>query len=286
MIFGGLILAIFYTTWPAILVGLGLTYITLLIGHSVGMHRMMIHRSFKTGRLLRYILIYLGTLVGIGGPSDVIRIHDIRDWAQRQSDCHPYFSHIRGFWRDITWQLFYRLDLDMPPRIQIETNLSEDPFLRHLDRYWRWHQVGLGAFLFWIGGLPLIVWGVMLRVAISTVGHWTVTYICHNPGPGRWQVRGSGVQASNLPLSGVLAGWLTHGECWHNNHHAFPESARIGLDKSQIDPAWMIIRFLEKRNWAFDVRRPRKNRADLIDNVVLVGTAPRRERRIVVKAGP
>jgi fatty-acid desaturase len=81
-----------------------------------------------------------------------------------------------------------------------------------------------------------------VRVAVSVTSHWVVTYFAHNPGPGRWMVLGAGVQASNLP------GWgfLTHGECWHNNHHAFPESARLGVDQGQLDPGWIALRLLEQ----------------------------------------
>ena len=259
----GLILAPFYTNWTAVGLGLALTYITLLLGHSVGMHRMMIHRSFKTPRWLRYVLLYLGTLVGIGGPSAVIKIHDTRDWAQRAPECHEFFSHNRKFWRDISWQLFYRFDFNEPPKINIEPDVSDNLFVQHLDKFWRWHQLALAGLLFTIGGLPFLVWGVFLRVAISTIGHWIVTYICHNPGPGKWDVKTAGVQASNLKLPGLLGGWLTHGECWHNNHHAFPESARIGLEHGQVDPAWFIISRLEHFGLAYDVQRPRTDISDL-----------------------
>ena len=94
LILFGLCLAPFFTNIAAICLGLSFTYITLLLGHSVGMHRMMIHRSFKAVRWVRYSLLYLGTLVGIGGPSAVIKIHDTRDWAQRAPRCHPYLSLI------------------------------------------------------------------------------------------------------------------------------------------------------------------------------------------------
>ncbi len=258
-----LALAPFHTTLPAIITGLSLTYITLLLGHSVGMHRMMIHRSFKTKRWLRYLLIYLGTLVGIGGPSAVIHTHDIRDWAQRAESCHDFFSHRRGYFRDLSWQLFYQFKFKTRPKVTIEPDLRHDGFIQHLDRFWRWHQLGLAILLFLLGGLPFIVWGLCFRVAISIIGHWTVTYICHNPGPGKWDVMKAGVQASNLNLPAWFGGWLTHGECWHNNHHAFPESARIGLYKGQMDPAAWIIEKLERVGLAYDVGTPRESISDL-----------------------
>ena len=34
---------------------------------------------------------------------------------------------------------------------------------------------------------------------------------------------------------------LTMGEAWHNNHHAFPGSARLGLRTSQFDPGWWAL---------------------------------------------
>jgi len=54
-------------------------------------------------------------------------------------------------------------------------------------------------------------------------------------------------------------GLLTYGECWHNNHHAFPESARIGLEPGQADPGWWMIAFLERWGVARNVGRPRPN---------------------------
>ena len=72
-------------------------------------------------------------------------------------------------------------------------------------------------------------------------------------GAGQWDVTGASVQASNLPGLGLL----TYGECWHNNHHAFPESARIGLERGQLDPAWWIIAGLGKLGLTSDVGLPR-----------------------------
>jgi fatty-acid desaturase len=85
------------------------------------------------------------------------------------------------------------------------------------------------------------------------VGHWTITYFCHNPGPGSWKVKNAAVQASNIRGLGLI----TYGECWHNNHHAFPESAKIGLEKGQSDPSWWFIVMMKKLGLVYDVRLPR-----------------------------
>ncbi len=250
---GGTILAFFFATISSVLLFIGLTYATLLVGHSVGMHRMMIHRSFKAHRWLKRLLIYIGTLVGVSGPSGIISIHDTRDWAQRQPQCHDFFNHNRSLLRDLTWNLFFRFEFERAPKMTIEPGLANDPFISWLDKTWRLQQIPLALLLFWVGGWPLVLWGICARVFMSTAGHWTITYFCHNPGPGRWHVTGAGVQASNLPGLGLL----TYGECWHNNHHAFPESARIGLEKGQADPAWWLIVACRKAGWVYDVKLPR-----------------------------
>lgn len=263
----GTLAALVVATWQSVLLFLALTYATLLIGHSVGMHRMMIHRTFTARPWVARSLIYLGTLVGVSGPSGIIRIHDTRDWAQREAACHDFFAHRAGFWQDLAWNLFYRFDFRRPPKVTIEPAIAADPFYRFLDAAWRWQQVPLAALLFWAGGWPFVLWGVCARVFVSTAGHWSVTYLCHNPHlsprPGKWVVKDAGIQAANLPGLGLL----TYGECWHNNHHAFPESARIGLEPGQVDPGWWVIVALERLGLVYNVRLPRSEdaRGDLIE---------------------
>jgi len=98
------------------------------------------------------------------------------------------------------------------------------------------------------------VWGVAVRVAVGVTSHWVVTYFAHNPGPGRWMVKDAAVQASNLESWG----FLTHGECWHNNHHAYPESARMGLDPGQLDPGWQVLLLLHRCGLVSHLHTPRK----------------------------
>ncbi|MGH1486908.1 MAG: acyl-CoA desaturase [Cellvibrionaceae bacterium] len=248
-------------TVDALILFVTLTYFSLLIGHSVGMHRFMIHRTFSMPKWLEYCLVYIGVLVGMAGPLGIIKIHDLRDWTQRQAKCHDFFSHQRHYFIDLWWQLTSRFVFDKPPIIEIEPEFSNDKFYQFLERTWRWHQLLLAFILYMFGGWPFVIWGVFVRVSVSVIGHWTITYICHNPGPGKWIVKNASVQASNIPGLGIL----TYGECWHNNHHAFPESARIGIEKNQTDPGWWLIKSMENIGLAYNIGLPRseQERTDL-----------------------
>ena len=247
-----------------------LTYVTLLLGHSVGMHRLLIHRTYECAKPLARLLIYLGVLVGMAGPYGVMRIHDIRDWAQRLPDCHDFFSHRRSLLRDAWWQLHCTFKFESPPVFEIERGFLDDPWLRWMDQTWMMQQLLLAALLYACGGWAWVVWGVCCRVSVSVAGHWVVTYYCHSPGPGNWHVIGAGVQAANLNGLGVV----TMGECWHNNHHAFPESARMGLDANQTDPGYWVIAKLRDWGLVWNVGLPRESslRGDL--RPTSVGTEP------------
>lgn len=263
MLAATLLFAISMFSWSAFALFLATTYFSLLIGHSVGMHRLMIHRTFSCSKPVEYFLIYIGTLVGVAGPFGIIRVHDIRDWAQRQPQCHEFFAHTRSLPVDLFWQLTHRFQFAAPPKLEIEPHFARDGFYRFLERTWRWQQLPVAALFYVLGGWPWVIWGVCVRVIVSGAGHWTITYFCHNPGTGRWRVRGAAVQASNLRGMGLL----TFGECWHNNHHAFPESARIGLYRGQTDPGWWVIALLERLSLVHNVgqHRPAMEREDLIE---------------------
>jgi fatty-acid desaturase len=253
MVLGAIILAPSYFSWSAFGVFLALSYVTLLLGHSLGMHRRLIHKTYDCPKALERFLVWLGVLVGMSGPFGILRIHDVRDWAQRQGACHEFFAHRRGLWVDAFWQLHCTFELSHPPRFVVEPEFKEDPWYRFMEATWPLHQLFLALVLYLVGGVDWVIWGVFVRVAVSVTSHWVVTYFAHNPGPGRWIVPGAAVQASNLP------GWwfLTHGECWHNNHHAFPESARMGIATGEWDPGWVVLRVFERMGLASNLGTPR-----------------------------
>jgi sn-1 stearoyl-lipid 9-desaturase len=252
MLIASLALAPQYFSWSAVLVCAVLLEITMCSGHSVGFHRRLIHRTFKCPLWLERLMVWSGTLVGMQGPFWVVHSHDLRDWAQRQPDCHPYLRHGQGMLKDAFWSLHCKLILKQAPRFDPGPGIGDDPFHRFLQRTWPLQQLPIALLLYALGGLPWLVWGVCVRVTIGVSMHWFVGYICHSHGPQSWLVNGGAVQAHNVPWAALPS----MGESWHNNHHAFPASARHGLYPGQIDIGFAFVRLLEKLGLAWDVQTP------------------------------
>ena len=242
-----------YLRWDTVLLFGGKTVAVLLLGHSVGMHRRLIHKSFNCPLLLERLLVYMGVLVGLGGPFAMIRTHDFRDWAQRQDRCHDYFAHRRPALIDALWQMHCDLRLQRPPVLTIEREVADDPFYRLIDRHWIAVHLPWVVVFYLVGGWAWVIWGVCAQVATTVTGHWLIGYFAHQAHEDDWQVRGAGVQGRNVPL----VGWLTMGEGWHNNHHAFPGSARMGLYAGQSDPGYRFVKMLQALGLAWDIRLAR-----------------------------
>ena len=215
--------------------------ITLCLGHSLGMHRRLIHQSYECPKWLEYLFVHFGVIVGLAGPFGMVRTHDTRDWAQRQPQCHPYFSHQSSFLKDGFWQIHCDIVLKHPPIFK-EESILDTQFYRFMEKTWMLQQLPLALILYLIGGVEWVIWGTCLRVAISVTGHWMIGYFAHNSGHRSWHVNGAGVQGYNIKFCGLI----TMGECWHNNHHAFPGSAKLGLEKGQSDPGWWVLIILSK----------------------------------------
>ncbi len=258
-----LFIAPFVFSLSALFVFTLLTAITLCLGHSLGMHRLLIHRSYECPKWMEYIFVYLGVLVGMAGPISMMQQHDLRDWAQRQKKCHDFLLHGSNIWKDAWWQLNCDLNLKSPPNFILEESVSGSKFYRFIEKYWLQQQLILAIPLYFFGGLPWLVWGISVRVVVSVGGHWLIGYFAHNQGQRTWKVEGAAVQGHNIRL----AGFLSMGEAWHNNHHAFPGSAMLGLYKDEPDPGWWVLNALHNLG--------------LVSNIVLPSELPLRTELVV-----
>lgn len=239
-------------SWSAVILFAGSTALVLLFGHSLGSHRKLIHNSFGCPKWLEYALVYLGVQVGLAGPIGLLKQHDLRDYAQRLPECHDYLRHGQSFWRDGWWQLACELRVTTPIVFRLETSIAADPFYRWLERTWVLQHVGIGVLFYAWGGWAFVFWGVCARVTTTVFGHWLIGYFAHNHGEMVYQVRGAAVQGRNVRLTSLL----TMGECWHNNHHAYPGSARLGLRADEWDPGWWMLMLFARLGLAWDFEVP------------------------------
>jgi len=252
MAVGATVGGVFFFQWSALALFVVSTGFVLLFGHSLGSHRQLIHDSFQCPQWLRYVLVYCGVLVGLAGPLGILRQHELRDYAQRLPICHDYLRHGRGFWGDAWWQLHCELHLLRPPRIELEPRIANDRVLQWLEKTWMLQQLPVAVLFYLWGGWAFVVWGVCARVTAGVLGHWLIGWFAHNHGAMNYEVRGAAVQGRNIPWTSLL----TMGESWHNNHHAFPGSARLGLAPGEWDPGWWMLKLMERCGLVWDLRLP------------------------------
>jgi len=211
---------------------------------------------------MEYLLVHLGTIVGLAGPFGMLKTHDMRDWAQRQQECHDYFSHGSVWYKDASWQIFHSFKLETPPPFEAEAEIANDPIYRWMEATWMWQQLPWAILFYALGGWGWVCWGIGSRVSVSIIGHWLIGYFAHNDGYRDWHIEGAAVQGHNIPWTALL----TMGENWHNNHHAFPGSAKLGLEPGQVDPGWWVLSGLKKVSLVSNLITPEnlKARKELI----------------------
>jgi fatty-acid desaturase len=244
---------IWFFTWSGLLLFFAVTGAALLLGHSLGSHRKLIHNSYECPKWLEYLLVYMGVQVGLAGPIGLLRAHELRDYAQRLPTCHDYLRHGSSFWKDAWWQLNCELRLKNPPKVAIEDRIAGDRFYRFLEVTWMLQQLPPALLFYAMGGWSFVIFGTCARVTAGVLGHWLIGYFAHNDGGMHFAVSNAAVQGRNIRLTSIL----TMGECWHNNHHAYPGSARLGLFAGEWDPGWWTLLLFYRLGLAWNFRLPK-----------------------------
>ncbi len=219
------------------------------LGICVGYHRLLTHRSFKCPRAIEYGLALLGSLSMEGGPIDWVAHHrQHHQYPDQHGDPH---SARQGFWWSHLIWMFWTPSEESWGEItrRYAPDLLRIPFYRWLGRLYVLAAVLLAVLLYLVGGWPFVVWGMCVRLVVSYHTTWLVNSASHRYG------------YKNFPLEDLSTNcwWvalLSYGEGWHNNHHAFPTSARHGMRFWEVDPAYAFIRLLQAVGLAWDLRTP------------------------------
>ncbi len=252
-----------WVNWQDI-VNLMVSYVVIGSGITVGFHRLLTHRSFKTSRVLRAGFAALGSAAAEGPVIDWVATHRKHHrYSDVEGDPHsPHVGHGSG-WRGALAGFFHAhigwvfSDMEVADEQIYAKDLLADPWIKVVDRtFVLWVVLGLGfSFGFGValtgtvsGGLLGLLWGGAARIFFLHHSTFSINSVCHFFGRKDFATRD---ESRNVP-------WLaipTWGEAWHNNHHAFPTSYRHGLRRWQIDPSAGMIRLLEMLGLVWDVVR-------------------------------
>jgi stearoyl-CoA desaturase (Delta-9 desaturase) len=228
-------------------------------GVTVGYHRLFTHRAFKASRGLKISLGLAGSLAFEGGVIAWVANHRCHHaHTDRAGDPH---SPLSGFWHAHMGWMF------RPPDVSNERyapDMLADRDMRVINALFPVGCVLTLAIPFGLGWLlggnfgaawTALFWAGIVRVGLLHHMTWSINSICHMFGRRPFR---TGDQSGNV---GALA-FMSMGESWHNTHHAFPASARHGVDPGQLDTSAMLIRLFERAGWARDVRWPDEDRLD------------------------
>ncbi|HEY2846474.1 MAG TPA: fatty acid desaturase [Pyrinomonadaceae bacterium] len=233
------ILALFNFSWTNLAVTVAIWWIAGSWGIGIGYHRLLTHRGFKAPRWLERFLATCGTLAVQSGPIAWVTTHRIHH-AFTETEKDPHSPRNGTYWAHIGW--IFRGTAQIQPQTAIRKyspDLIRDPYLVFIDKYYWATTVVVAAILFAAGGFSMVLWAIFLRTVAGWHFTWLVNSATHMWGSRRFETR------DDSRNNGLIAA-VTFGEGWHNNHHAYPRSARHGLTWREFDPNWTQIRALER----------------------------------------
>jgi stearoyl-CoA desaturase (delta-9 desaturase) len=255
---------------------LGVMYVTTGLGVTIGYHRLFTHRSFEAARPVEFLLAVLGSMAVQGTLIRWVAVHRRHhQHSDRTEDPHSPHHHgggvrgvIAGFWHAHLGWIFKN---DPPNLERYVRDLNADRMLRTTSRLFGvWVLLGLlfpaalGGLLSgtWTGALTGLLWGGLVRIFLGHHITWSINSVCH-----LWGSRP--FDRDDRSRNNFVFGILGLGEGWHNNHHAFPTSARHGLRWWQLDLSYLTIRALGSMGLVRCVRVPdgRKFSAGRTDSV-------------------
>ena len=253
-------------TWSGLVLAIGGHFFFGMFGITIGYHRLLTHRGFTCPKWLEHSLALLGICNLQDSPARWVAIHRMHhQHSDKQPDPHSPWANF--LWGHMGWVVCRNRDLDKTSHYErYVRDLLRDPFYLKLERKNGWffiyvaHAVLIvlaGAiFGYFAAGEPLryaVSWGVW-AVAVRTVfvlhGTWSVNSIAHLFGYRNYDTR-------DHSTNNWLVALISHGEGWHNNHHAEPRSAAHGHRWWEYDMSWLVIRIWEKMGLAKDVVRPK-----------------------------
>ena len=255
--------------------GRGITWLELILfvamyvitagGITIGYHRLFTHSSFETPRFIRAIFAIAGSMAVQGPLLTWVAVHrKHHQHSDHDEDPHSPHAHgggiigmLKGMWHAHVGWIFEPKPQGLARYVK---DLIDDRVVLVVDKLFPlWVALGLAVpaviggliTMTWTGALLGFIWGGLVRVFMVHHVTWSINSVCHV-----WGTRP--FKSHDHSRNNFLFGVVGLGEGWHNNHHAFPTSARHGLRWWQIDMSYWVIRTLELCRLAWKVKVPKR----------------------------
>lgn len=267
---GVIVLPFFYFSVSSILAFL-VMYTLCGLGLTAGYHRLFAHRSYTVPKWLERLIAISGYMAIQRGPIFWVAMHRLHHLYVDEPGKDPHTPK-EGIWHvHFGWIHSRREDVWNPAAYRrLTPDLNGDPLYLWMDKETHDYaaNICLVAASFVLGGFIgadfagfdlrngacFIVWvGLLNRVALLQA-FGLINSVCHLVGTRPFQTVAADQSANNLPVALII-----FGEGWHNNHHAFPTSARQGLRWYQFDVAWYLIWAMGRLGLATGIRIPSRD---------------------------
>lgn len=242
-------------------------YILTGLGITIGFHRYFVHRSFKCKPWMQVLLAILGSMALQGTLMHWATAHrQHHRFSDLEGDPHSPHVGATNQWVSKFKTFFYgHMGWIFAPNIfdfnrYIPDIIANPLYVKVSNYYPLWALLGFiipgiisGLWTeTWVGFWMGVLWGGFVRIFAVQQVTYAINSICHVFGSREYET-------TDKSRNNFLFGILAFGEGWHNNHHAFPYSARHGLHWWQVDSSFYIIKMLEKLGVAWDMKLPRKD---------------------------
>lgn len=259
-----------FFTWSGLVLAILGHFVFGMLGITVGYHRLLTHRGFTCPKWLEHSFAALGMCNLQDSPARWVAIHRMH---HQHSDAQPdpHSPWVNFLWGHMGWIVCRNREMDRTQHYErYVRDLLRDRFYLRLERKDGWFFVFLahavmitaaGALCgyFVSGGVTSeaikyaaswAVWAVAVRTVFVLHGTWSVNSVAHLFGYRNYETR-------DHSTNNWLVAIFTHGEGWHNNHHAEPRSAAHGHRWWEYDMSWRVIRAMEMVGLAKNVVRPK-----------------------------
>ncbi len=259
----------YFFSWSGVILAISGHFIFGMFGITIGYHRLLTHRGFTCPRWFEHFLALLGICNLQDSPARWVAIHRMHhQHSDHQED--PHSPLVNFFWGHAGWVLVQsRAHGHINNFERYARDLLRDPFYLRLERGGLWFFVYVGHALLFTGAgaltgwlltgttagaqqlaLSWLIWAVFVRTVFVLNGTWAVNSVTHRWGYRNYETR------DNSRNSWIVA-LFSHGEGWHNNHHAQPRAAMHGHRWWEFDCSWFFIRLFEKIGLVKNVVRPK-----------------------------